>query len=142
VVQSSSIPQKNRLIAQKNKLEQPEWRKTIRNLRKNRLLMMGLIILIPIVLMALFAPILATHDPLKTDAMKRFSPPSAENLFGTDDFGRDVFSRVVYGARISLRVGVLTAIAASLAGVTVGALSRSPAIILRRIVCSCARWRA
>ncbi len=107
---------------QKN-LDTPQWRRTLRSALRNQLLIVGLLILIPIVLMAIFAPLLATHDPLKSDAMQRFAPPSAEHLFGTDDFGRDVYSRVVYGARISLRVGVLTAIAASIAGVVVGALA-------------------
>jgi peptide/nickel transport system permease protein len=123
MVRSSSLPQRNSLIDQKHPLERAEWRRTLQNVLHNRLLIMGLVILIPILVMALFAPALATHDPLKSDAMRRFSPPSAENIFGTDDFGRDVFSRVVYGARISLRVGVLTAIAASIAGICVGALS-------------------
>ncbi|MCE7987209.1 MAG: ABC transporter permease [Caldilinea sp. CFX5] len=104
-------------------VDEAPWRRNLRAARRNRLLILGLVVLIPIVLMALCAPLLATHDPLKSDAARRFAPPSAENIFGTDDFGRDVYSRVIYGARISLRVGLLTALAASLAGVAVGALA-------------------
>jgi peptide/nickel transport system permease protein len=116
-------PAQQEKMPQQRLMEEAEWRRTLRSALRNRLLIFGLVVLIPIVLMALFAPLLATHDPLKSDAMRRFAPPSAENLFGTDDFGRDVYSRVVFGARISLRVGLLTAIAASLAGVGVGALA-------------------
>lgn len=112
-----------RLIAPQKLVEEAPWRRNLRNARRNRLLILGLVVLIPIVLMALCAPLLATHDPLKSDAARRFAPPSAANIFGTDDFGRDVYSRVIFGARISLRVGLLTALAASLAGVVVGALA-------------------
>jgi len=87
------------------------------------MLIFGLIVLIPIVLMAVFAPMLATDDPVKSDAMNRFDPPSSEHIFGTDDFGRDVYSRVIFGSRISLRVGIFTAAVASLAGVCIGALA-------------------
>jgi peptide/nickel transport system permease protein len=112
-----------RLSASPKLAEETPWRRNLRNARRNRLLILGLVVLIPIVLMALCAPLLATHDPLKSDAARRFAPPSAENIFGTDDFGRDVYSRVIFGARLSLRVGLLTALAASLAGVVVGALA-------------------
>lgn len=111
------------LTAPQTMVDEAPWRRNLRAARRNRLLILGLVVLIPIVLMALCAPLLATHDPLKSDAARRFAPPSAENIFGTDDFGRDVYSRVIYGARISLRVGLLTALAASLAGVAVGALA-------------------
>lgn len=116
-------PAQQEKMTQQKLMAEAEWRRTLRSALRNRLLIFGLVVLVPLVLMALFAPLLATHDPLKSDAMRRFAPPSAENLFGTDDFGRDVYSRVVFGARISLRVGLLTAIAASLAGVCVGALA-------------------
>lgn len=112
-----------RLSASPKLEDEAPWRRNLQNARRNRLLILGLVVLIPIVLMALCAPLLATHDPLKSDAARRFAPPSAANIFGTDDFGRDVYSRVIFGARISLRVGLLTALAASLAGVVVGALA-------------------
>ena len=98
-------------------------RKSLRRALQNRMLILGLSVLIPIMLMAIFAPVLATDDPLKSDAMNRFDPPSAEHVFGTDDFGRDVYSRVIFGSRISLRVGLVTAAVASLAGVCIGALA-------------------
>ena len=107
----------------RQKIKESELRRNLRHAFENRLLVLGMMVLIPIVLMALFAPALATHDPIKSDAMKRFAAPSTEHIFGTDDFGRDVYSRVVYGARISLRVGLLTAAVASVAGICVGALA-------------------
>ena len=100
-----------------------ERRKILRRALQNRMLILGLIVLIPIALMAIFAPALATDDPVKSDAMNRFAPPSSEHIFGTDDFGRDVYSRVIFGSRISLRVGIFTAAVASLAGVCIGALA-------------------
>jgi peptide/nickel transport system permease protein len=103
--------------------EESEMRRNLRRALHNRLLIFGLIILIPILLMAIFAPMLATYDPLKSDSMNRFAEPSAQHIFGTDDFGRDIYSRVVFGSRISLRVGMLTAAIASLAGVLIGALA-------------------
>ena len=100
-----------------------ESRRILRRALQNRILIFGLIVFVPIVLMAIFAPVLATDDPVKSDSMNRFDPPSFEHFFGTDDFGRDVFSRVIFGSRISLRIGIFTAGVASLAGVCVGALA-------------------
>src|SRR5262245_28217122 len=64
-------------------------------------------LLVVIVLMAIFANVLAPYDPLETHPEIRLSAPSRAHLFGTDDIGRDVLSRIIYGARISLWVGLL-----------------------------------
>ncbi len=90
---------------------------------QNRTLVFGLICLVFFTFIAIFAPVLATHDPLKSDAMSRLAPPSSRHIFGTDDFGRDILSRVIFGTRISMRVGIFTAIVASMAGVCIGALA-------------------
>lgn len=75
------------------------------------------------VFVALFAAWISPHDPMLLDVMNRLKPPSSEHWFGTDEFGRDIFSRVVYGARISLFVGFLVMLITSLLGIFFGVLS-------------------
>jgi peptide/nickel transport system permease protein len=93
-----------------------------RYLWRDKKAVLGLVFLIAMTLGALFASFVATHDP--TDQTPDFlEPPSARHLFGTDDLGRDLFSRIVYGARISLFVGVSTVLISSVIGVLLGLLS-------------------
>jgi peptide/nickel transport system permease protein len=80
---------------------------------------LGAFLLFSFIFVAIFAPWLATHDPDLNNYRARVKPPSAEHWFGTDNFGRDIYSRVVYGARISLYVGVL----ATLIGTSIGAFT-------------------
>ena len=75
--------------------------------------------LLLMILVALLAPYLGTTDPLALSPVKRLRPPSAQNWFGTDMIGRDVYSRVVYGTRVSLSVGLAVALLASVIGLVV-----------------------
>jgi peptide/nickel transport system permease protein len=86
----------------------------------NRLAVAGAIAILLLVLLAVFAPLIATQDPLAVDPVNARQPPSAEHWFGTDQIGRDLFSRVVYGARVSLRIGIGAAAIATVLGVTAG----------------------
>ena len=88
-----------------------------RQLRRQRLALIGGGILTVLVLVALLAPLIAPQDPLAQNLYGRLQPPSAHHWLGTDDFGRDILSRIVYGARISLRSG-LAAISLARAGGT------------------------
>ena len=97
--------------------------KTLRRLLKNFAFTAGLILTLLLVLAALAAPLIATHDPNQQDTSRRLEEPSNEHLLGLDDLGRDVYSRIVYGARISLRVGFSVVLIASLIGITLGAIS-------------------
>ena len=69
---------------------------------------------------ALFAPLIAPYDPAKQDLINKLETPSSSHLLGTDQFGRDVFSRILYGGRISLRIGILSVFIGVLLGITVG----------------------
>ncbi|HYE65110.1 MAG TPA: ABC transporter permease [Pyrinomonadaceae bacterium] len=89
----------------------------------NRLAVIGLVIVSVLVFVAVFAPWIATHDVGATDLAIRYLPPSSEHWFGTDATGRDVFSRVVYGARISLRVGIIFVAVSAFVGTIFGALA-------------------
>jgi len=93
-----------------------------RPLLRQPLTVTGATIALVWLLVAALAPLVAPHDPLE-QAFTPFAPPSAEHLFGTDELGRDVFSRVVYGARISLPLGVLLVVLASTIGGVLGALA-------------------
>ena len=106
-------------------LTSPEspWRRSLRTLVRNRMAMVGAIIIFIWAVVAIAAPVVAPFDALAQKIEDRLSPPSAQHLFGTDELGRDVFSRVVYGARISLPVGLLVILFATLAGALVGALA-------------------
>jgi peptide/nickel transport system permease protein len=95
------------------------WRRLIRS----ELTVAGAAILALVLIAALFAPYLSPHDPLIMDPTQLLMPPSAEHLMGTDELGRDVLSRVIWGARISLYVGVVSVTMAVLIGVTLGLLA-------------------
>lgn len=87
------------------------------------LLWAALVVLAVVALMALFPQLIATHDPLRTDVRAALEAPSAAHLFGTDQSGRDVFSRVVHGAGRSVGIGLLATGLALVIGLVVGALS-------------------
>ena len=89
----------------------------------NRLSYIGIAIASIVILAAVFAPLIATHDVTAQNLAMRFASPSAEHWFGTDALGRDVFSRVVYGARISLQVGITVVTVSGLIGIFIGALA-------------------
>lgn len=92
-------------------------------LRKNRLSWLGIGLLLLIVLAAVFAPWLAPHDPLSQNIAYRLEPPSAEFWLGTDSYGRDVLSRLIYGARVSLLVGFVAILIAMCIGSALGILA-------------------
>lgn len=87
---------------------------------KRKLVLVSTIGLVLIVLMAIFAPVLAPHDPDAQTLMDALKQPSAEYLLGTDNYGRDVLSRIIYGSRVSLMVGVLAVLIACAVGTFFG----------------------
>ena len=74
---------------------------------RNRLAPLGALIVVGMLLLALLAPFLALHDPNQMSIAERLAPLSVDHPFGTDQFGRDIYSRVIYGRRVSLAVGIL-----------------------------------
>ncbi|MCG7344061.1 ABC transporter permease [Sporosarcina sp. ACRSL] len=91
--------------------------------KKNKRAMVGLWMVIIFVLVAIFAPFIAPYDPIKQNMDIMLQPPSADHLFGTDEFGRDMFSRVIYGAQISLMVGIVGVLISLVIGVALGTIS-------------------
>lgn len=98
----------------------PTWLRFRDALRRHPTAIIGGVVLLLMVLLALLAPWLGTTDPLALAPVKRLRPPSAENWFGTDMIGRDVYSRVVYGTRVSLTVGLAVALLATSIGLAIG----------------------
>ncbi len=89
----------------------------------SRLGYIGFFIAALFILAAIFAPFIATHDVTVQDLSIRYMSPSAEHWFGTDSLGRDVFSRVIYGARISLQVGISVVLVSAVFGTIIGAIA-------------------
>lgn len=112
------------------------WRSQLRFWRKNKMATLGLIIVAVLTLAALFAPLLAPYSPYERDIRNRLADPSWAHIMGTDELGRDTFSRVIYGARVSLSVGLVAVGIATLVGAPLGLLAgyhggRSDALIMR-----------
>ena len=97
-------------------------------------LMIGLVIAAVMVIIAIAAPWLAPYDPNEQNVLLKLEPPSADHWFGTDAFGRDVLSRVIYGARISLFVGAFATLAGVLVGTVIGVVSGYLGGMVDRIV--------
>lgn len=95
-----------------------------RRLKKDKLAMLGLTIILVIILLAICAGLVADYDSvIKLNSKMRLKPPSAEHWFGTDSYGRDIFARCLYGARISLSIGFTSAIIATIFGSLIGAMT-------------------
>ncbi|MEK7709621.1 MAG: ABC transporter permease, partial [candidate division NC10 bacterium] len=96
-----------------------------RTFSRNQLACVGGVVVALLVLMAVFAPVLAPYDPyrIQPDVKKILQPPSRVHLLGTDQIGRDVLSRILYGARVSLAVGFVSVGIATIIGVLLGAMS-------------------
>lgn len=91
--------------------------------RSNYLFTIGVVICVFWILMAILAPLVAPYDPTAQDMSVRLMPPSMAHIFGTDNFGRDIFSRVIYGGRYSLLAGCLTVVIAGFVGSLYGAVA-------------------
>jgi ABC-type dipeptide/oligopeptide/nickel transport system permease subunit len=101
------------------------WAGGWRRFRRNRSALIGLGLVGGLVAAAVLAPVITSHDPVGVDTAASRRPPSAAHWFGTDLLGRDVFTRVVYGARVSLRVGGLSAAIAAVLGLVMGSVAGS-----------------
>ena len=95
----------------------------IRRLLKNKVSLLGFILVALAILTAVLAPWVSPHDPLKQNIIKRFSQPSGQFLGGTDRYGRDIFSRTLWGARVSLAVGFSATLLGALLGTFLGLLA-------------------
>lgn len=102
---------------------QGQWRIVWRQLRRNKAAMIGAVLLTIEIFIALAAPLVAPYDPYKQNPRIPLQAPSREHLFGTDDSGRDLLSRVIYGTRISLRVGLISVAIGGGIGITLGILA-------------------
>ena len=102
---------------------------------QNRAAVFGAVVIFVFVTIALVAPLIAPYDPLALDVLNKLLSPSSEHLMGTDQFGRDVASRVIFGARISMGVGVLVGVLSVVGGLVLGLLSgyykKADSVIMR-----------
>ena len=100
-----------------------QWRDVWHRLTKNRMAMVALVVVVLLILMAIFADWIAPYDYAKQDPTARFEMPSAEHWLGTDNYGRDLLSRLIVGGRISLLVSVLSVVFALIVGGFIGAIA-------------------
>jgi peptide/nickel transport system permease protein len=121
-------------IAAKPDLSAPAGTR-LRWLRRHPTILTGLVLLGLVLLVAVASPLFATHNPIRLNPTGRLQPPSWEHWFGTDHLGRDVYSRVIYGSRISLMVGFSVAAFSTLLGLAIGLVTgfirRLDAIVMR-----------
>ena len=95
----------------------------MKNILKNKAAFIGMIFIALVIFTAVLAPVIAPYHPSAQNLMQRLNPPSASHILGTDDLGRDVFSRMIYGARVSVSVGFFAVFIAVIIGCSIGMLS-------------------
>ncbi|MFW6266563.1 MAG: ABC transporter permease [Halanaerobiales bacterium] len=95
----------------------------LRKFYKNKLGVIGAVITIFVILLAVFAPLLTPYSPVETNRLNRREPPGKDFVFGTDNFGRDIFTRIIYGSRISLLVGFISVGIGMLGGLILGLIA-------------------
>ncbi len=100
-----------------------QWKLAWGRFRQNGLALVGLVLLAAIILLVISAPVLATYDPQSIDYKNVLKPPTAQHIFGTDNIGRDIYSRVLWGGRLSLTVGMMAVLISIVGGVALGLFS-------------------
>jgi ABC-type dipeptide/oligopeptide/nickel transport system permease subunit len=112
-----------RRIFKKRSGEHGYWYYILRSFTKSNMAIIGTFIVFVITITAIFTPYIATHDPYEMKFDEFLKAPSREHILGTDNFGRDIFSRIIYGTRISLEVGAISVTLGVLLGVPIGLIS-------------------
>ena len=112
------LEQEEAVIKKRSQLKEI-WRR----FRRNKQAMVGMCMLLLMIFSAIFASVISPYDPLQQDIINRLQPPSAAHFFGTDELGRDIFSRILYGSRISLTVGLIAVSISSVVGCALGAIA-------------------
>lgn len=118
----TAVPLRTALPAQPQKYRSL-WRDAMRRLLRNRMAIVGLTICLLLLVAAVFGPALSPYDYTQTDLLSVNQPPSATHWLGTDELGRDFFSRILWGARTALMVAVLTTVVSNAIGVVLGSLA-------------------
>jgi peptide/nickel transport system permease protein len=104
----------------RRQLEKEQRDLNLKRFLRNRQSVVGLVIVVLVLLIALLGPLVIKSSPYKVDVANRLKPPSAEHWFGTDTLGRDLFTRVIYGARISMTVGFSVGLVSAILGLLIG----------------------
>ena len=99
------------------------WSMSYKKFKKNKTAMAGVIILILFTIVAIFAPYIAPYDPFKQNFIHSLKAPSHSHPLGTDEFGRDILSRIIYGSRISLQIGFISVFISMIAGTILGVIA-------------------
>lgn len=123
--EASTLPFRNKedLESIRKTLEKEQRDIRIKAFLKNKLSVIGLVIILILIILAIIAPIITPFDPYEIDVVNRIAAPSSKHWFGTDALGRDVYTRVIYGTRISLVVGFTVSLIAGLLGMIIGLYS-------------------
>ena len=111
---------KIRAAEESGKLGTKLTNRTLRKLTSNKLAVIGVLLFLVICILCFGAPLFTRHDPMMFDLRAKMAAPSAEHILGTDQMGRDIWSRILYGGRISIIVGLGSALGAALVGVVLG----------------------
>jgi peptide/nickel transport system permease protein len=99
------------------------WRSLVRLFNANKTSWVGLVVFVAVILVALAAPLLTSHDPIAQNVARQLEGPSALHIFGTDEYGRDIWARLIYGSRISLLIGIASTALAMIIGSAIGLLA-------------------
>lgn len=110
-------------LPNKKRKKNTEFRRVMKHLSKNKVAMIGLVLICIEIVLAIAAPLITPYDPTQISLRETFQPPSAKHWFGTDDVGRDLFSRVLCGARYSISVGVLSTLLSVVLGLIIGSIA-------------------
>ena len=126
------LEQEEAVIKKRSQLKEI-WRRC----RRNKQAMAGMCMLLLMIFSAIFASVISPYDPLQQDIINRLQPPSAAHFFGTDELGRDIFSRILYGSRISLTVGLIAVSISSVVGCALGAIAGYYGGVLDNVIMRC-----
>lgn len=126
------LEQEEAVIKKRSQLKEI-WRR----FRRNKQAMVGMCMLLLMIFSAIFASVISPYDPLQQDIINRLQPPSATHFFGTDELGRDIFSRILYGSRISLTVGLIAVSISSVVGCALGAIAGYYGGVLDNVIMRC-----
>ena len=132
-MQKEMILEKEEAVIKKRSQLKEIWRR----FRRNKQAMVGMCMLLLMIFSAIFASVISPYDPLQQDIINRLQPPSAAHFFGTDELGRDIFSRILYGSRISLTVGLIAVSISSVVGCALGAIAGYYGGVLDNVIMRC-----